>query len=80
MGLRSAAYICQRVTNAVSYICDFHYGLQVINYLDDFAGCNTPDKASREYDILGQVLKECGLEESVEKAIPPSTSMFIYVY
>jgi hypothetical protein len=38
------------VTNAVSYICDFHYGLQVINYLDDFAGCNTPDKASREYD------------------------------
>jgi hypothetical protein len=50
IGLRSAAYICQRVTNAVSYICDFHYGLQVINYLDDFAGCNTPDKASTEYD------------------------------
>jgi hypothetical protein len=46
----------------VSYICDFHYGLQVINYLDDFAGCNTPDKASTEYDILGQVLKEYGLE------------------
>ena len=38
--------------------------------------CNTPDKASREYDTLGQVLKECGLKESVEKAIPPSTSMF----
>ena len=36
----------------------------------------TPDKASTEYDTLGQVLKECGLEESVEKAIPPSTSMF----
>jgi hypothetical protein len=65
------------VTNAVSYICDFHYGLQVINYLDDFAGCNTPDKTSREYDTLGQVLKECGLEESVEKAILPSTSMFL---
>ena len=57
MGLRSAAYICQQVTNAVSYICDFHYGLQVINYLDDFAGCNTPDKASTEYDTLGQVLR-----------------------
>ena len=80
MGLRSAAYICQRVTNVVSYICDFHYGLQVINYLDDFAGCNTPDKASTEYDTLGQVLKECGLEESVEKAIPPSTSMFFFRY
>ena len=75
MGLRSAAYICQRVTNAVSYICDFHYGLQVINYLDDFAGCNTT-----EYDTLGQVLKECGLEESVEKAIPPSTSMVCFRY
>ena len=76
MGLRSAAYICQRVTNAVSYICDFHYDLQVINYLDDFAGCNTPDKASKEYDTIGQVLKECGLEGSVEKAIPPSTLFF----
>ena len=64
----------------VSYICDFHYGLQVINYLDDFAGCNTPDKASTEYDTLGQVLKECGLEESVEKAIPPSTSMVCFRY
>ena len=38
--------------------------------------CNTPDKVSREYDTLGQVLKECGLKESVEKAIPPYTSMF----
>jgi hypothetical protein len=27
-------------------------------------------------DRACQVLKECGLEESVEKAIPPSTSMF----
>jgi hypothetical protein len=45
------------VTNAVSYICDFHYGLQVINYLDDFAGCNTPDKASTEYDTLGHILE-----------------------
>jgi hypothetical protein len=40
---------------------------------------NTPDKASTEYDTLGQVLKECGLEESVEKAIPPSTSMGFFL-
>ena len=75
MGLRSAAYICQRVTNSVAYIMDHHYRFQIINYLDDFAGCETPGKALHAYETLGQVLKYCGLEESVSKAVPPSTSM-----
>ena len=75
MGLRSAAYICQRVTNSVSFMLNSHYGVQVINYLDDFAGCDIPARASASYDALGHVLKQCGLEESVDKASPPSTSM-----
>ncbi|VDI40411.1 Hypothetical predicted protein [Mytilus galloprovincialis] len=75
MGLRSAAYICQRVTNAVSFILDAHYDLQIVNYLDDLAGCDVQEKAFDAYAILGEVLDNCGLEESVEKAAPPSTSM-----
>ncbi|CAC5422080.1 unnamed protein product [Mytilus coruscus] len=75
MGLRSAAYICQRVTNAVSFILDAHYDLQILNYLDDLAGCDAQEKAFDAYAILGEVLDNCGLEESVEKATPPSTSM-----
>ena len=27
------------------------------------------------YETLGQVLEDCGLEESVTKAVPPSTPM-----
>ncbi|CAG2206304.1 unnamed protein product [Mytilus edulis] len=75
MGLRSAAYICQRVTNAVSFILDAHYDLQIVNYLDDLAGCDVQEKAFDAYAILGEVLDNCGLEESIEKAAPPSTSM-----
>ncbi|VDI35777.1 Hypothetical predicted protein [Mytilus galloprovincialis] len=75
MGLRSAAYICQRVTNAVSFILDAHYDLQIVNYLDDLAGCDVQEKAFDAYAILGEVLDNCGLEESVEKA---SSSFYIY--
>ena len=46
MGLRSAAMVCQRITNAVSYICEQH-GFDVHNYLDDFQGVETPDNADR---------------------------------
>ena len=35
MGLRSAAYICQRVTNAIVY-AHRSFGYWSINYLDDF--------------------------------------------
>ena len=38
IGLRSAAnYICQRVTNAISFIM-LQIGIAILNYLDDFAG------------------------------------------
>jgi hypothetical protein len=37
MGLTSAAHICQRVTNAVSYMYRL-LGFDIVNYLDDFAG------------------------------------------
>ena len=37
MGLRSAANICQRVTNAISFIM-LQVGIAILNYLDDFAG------------------------------------------
>ena len=74
MGLRSAAHICQRVTNAVSYICSI-LNILVLNYLDDFAGAETRDKATKSYNELESVLLNCGLEESPEKASPPGTEM-----
>ena len=37
MGLKSSAFICQSVTNAVRFIAKKH-DISLINYLDDFAG------------------------------------------
>jgi hypothetical protein len=74
MGLRSAAAICQRVTNAVAFIL-FKLGLCVLNYLDDFAGAETRENASFAYNCLELVLKKCGFKESFEKASPPSEVM-----
>lgn len=44
MGLRSAAMACQRITNAVCYICEME-GHHTLSYLDDFIGVATPDIA-----------------------------------
>ncbi len=73
-GLRSAAMICQRVTDAVSYIMGIK-GVNIINYLDDFGGAEIPGKAHSAFDALGDTLRELGLQESLEKASPPSTEM-----
>ena len=76
MGLRSAAQICQRVTNAVKYMC-WMLQIAVLNYLDDFAGADKPELALKAYVELGKLLASCGIEESTQKACPPSTKWFL---
>ena len=44
-----------------------------INYLDDFGGAETREKAQDAFDTLENLSKLCGLEESVEKSVKPST-------
>lgn len=74
MGLRSAAYICQRVTNAIAFIM-FKIGILVLNYLDDLASTEKSDVAKFAYNTLGEILDKCGIEESKNKSCPPSTVM-----
>ncbi|CAG2206889.1 unnamed protein product [Mytilus edulis] len=74
MGLRSAAHICQRVTNAVAFMYR-QMGFDIVNYLDDFAGVESVDRADKAYIELKRLLDSCGLEESSHKAVPPSTRM-----
>ena len=74
MGLRSAAFICQRVTHVFRYMCQLMQ-IAILNYLDDRAGADAPELALKPYEDLGNVLLSCGLEESKEKACPPSTCM-----
>ena len=77
MGLKSAAFIAQRITNAVKYMCKVS-DVSIENYLDDLAGADTPDKALKSFHELGKILEFCGLEEALEKSCPPSTRM-IYI-
>ena len=76
MGLKMkmTAFIAQRVTNAVKYICHV-LDISIENYLDDLAGGDYHDRAWDSYLELAKVLEFCGLEEAVHKACPPATKM-----
>ena len=73
MGLRSAAYCCQSVTEIVAKIAGKR--AHVLVYLDDFGGAENGDKAVAAFEHLGEVIRYCGLEEAPEKAVSPSTKM-----
>ena len=73
MGLRSAAFCCQAVTEMVAKI--FNRRFHVLVYLDDFGGAELPESAYEAFNSLGKSLEFFGLEESPSKAVPPTTSM-----
>ena len=75
MDLRSAAYICMRITNVIAFICQA-MGVVIFNYVDDLAGCDTPSSSDNAYANLGLILQKCCIEESIKKACPPSTKMY----
>ena len=53
----------------------FQLGVAILNYLDDMAGVESKMKADFAYRCLENVLSKCGLEESKDKASPPSEIM-----
>ena len=73
MGLRNAAYICERVTTAISFM--FKIRILVLNYLDDLASAEVKEHAEFAYSTLGAVLDKCGFEEALDKSCSPSTVM-----
>ena len=74
MGLRSSAHFCQMLTDAISYI--FHKeGLDAVNYIDDFGGADSEDRAWEAFYKLGKIISDIGLHEAVDKASPPSSIM-----
>ena len=46
-----------------------------MNYIDDFGGADTPDRAWDAFFQLGKIIARCGVDEAVEKAAPPGTVM-----
>ncbi|CAC5401904.1 unnamed protein product [Mytilus coruscus] len=52
-------------------------GYMVINYLDDFGGADTVDKAEEAYNALGALLESCGQEESKQKVATTTKMEFL---
>ena len=71
MGMRTAPYIAQRVTNAISHIHrKLHYFL--LNYVDDFVGAELEEIIWAAYETLTSLLRELRVEISMEKLVPPT--------
>ena len=76
MGSKSAAYCCQRTTDAITYVFGT-YGYQDVNYLDDLGAAEEDEKVDEAYDCLGWILSTISIKESKHKATPPA---FIAVF
>ena len=74
MGMRSAPYIAQRITNAITYI---HRSLSyfLLNYVDDFFGAEVKTKVWQAYTALTQLLENLRVETSKKKIVPPTTRL-----
>ena len=74
MGMRSAPYIAQRVTNAIAYI---HRKLEffLLNYVDDFVGAELKDRIWEAYQALTQLLQHLRVEISEDKLVLPTTRL-----
>ena len=71
MGSRSAPYACQRTTTFIRHIMqDLTYF--VLNYVDDLMGLELEHKVMTAYRTLGNLLRDLGVSEATDKAVPPS--------
>ena len=66
MGLQSAAYICQRITNAIVYVQNT-FGCWSINYLDDFGSAEDTDTAWYSYNTLSNIFNNIGSTRSTRQ-------------
>ena len=63
MGMRSAPYIAQRVTNAIAYI---HRQMEffLLNYVDDFVGAQNKENIWKAYHALDALLEQLRVDTS----------------
>ena len=72
MGMRTAPYIAQRVTNAIKHIHQqLHYFL--LNYVDDFLGAEHRDIIWQAYNHLTWLLQQLRVDTAPDKIVPPTT-------
>ena len=72
MGMRTAPYIAQRVTNALRHIHNIA-GYFLLNYVDDFLGAELKHKAQEAFKALTQMLDRLRVDTAPDKIVPPTT-------
>ena len=73
-GLRTGAMMCQRTTNALVYIMQ-QRGFDLVNYIDDLAGCEESAQGDQAFATLRELLELLGLPEAPNKICTPATRM-----
>ena len=72
MGCRSAPYMCQCTTSMIRHImANIEY--IVFNYIDDFMSIDKIKQAWKSYITLGNLLRDLGVQEALEKSVQPTT-------
>ena len=74
MGMRSAPYIAQRITNAIAFI-HRQMGMFLLNYVDDFVGAEIKKQIWEAYNALTRLLDTLNVETSKDKIVPPTTRL-----
>lgn len=74
MGLVSACLACQRTTSAIRYIMNT-MGFYLCNYIDDMVSAEMFQRCWDSYNVLGKLFRDLRVQESLEKAVPPTTEM-----
>lgn len=74
MGSRLGPYIMQRVSSAIVFI-HTRLGYFLLCYADDFAGAELPHLAWKSYNTLGQLLRDLGVSEALDKAVSPASEI-----
>ena len=74
MGIRTAPYIAQRITNAIAHI---HRQMEffLLNYVDDFVSAETKNRIWKGYRFLTKLLKDLGVETAPDKIVEPTTRL-----
>jgi hypothetical protein len=73
-GVRTGSYCCQRMTNAITYMMK-RRNHDIINYVDDLAGCGEPDEAWSGFHHMQDLIARLGLTAAEDKTCEPSDYM-----
>ena len=71
MGCRSAPMACQKSTNFIRHVMQ-NIDYVIYNYIDDFMSIDFYQRACSSYSTLGNLLRDLGVNEAEDKAVPPS--------